>query len=249
MKRLDGWWLWVSDQSPRFSGGWGGHLVRGRHWPDLEAENDKSQGQMLAMPAHSASRWEASLAGRPEQCGSLGTATSIAGRATQATALRDVSNVSPSPLPRSLLTVSVGWFDCFCIPVFNRERTRRPSRRELPVLFIVDFLVISESTGFLVTTWPSRGFAFGEGVIWPPYQSVLSALPSFFPLELHAWASCGLCISLVCEPAECWDAWRRRPPGWGSGVGPVESSPSLVRTDPLQVDNSSKQWRQPSRVS
>ena len=41
--------------------------------------------------------------------------------------------------------------------------------------------------------------------------------PSFFPLEFHAWASCGLYISLVCEPAECWDAWRRRPPGWGSG--------------------------------
>lgn len=42
---------------------------------------------------------------------------------------------------------------------------------------------------------------------------------------------------------------EKKAPGAGVGGGPVESSPSLVRTGPLQVDNSSKWSRQPSRVS
>ena len=80
------------------------------------------------------------------------------------TELRGAVNVSPSPLPRSLL--SLRWMIWLLLySFFNRERTRRSNQRGLPVLFKTDFLIIGQSAGFLVTTWPSQGFAFREGVI------------------------------------------------------------------------------------
>lgn len=58
-------------------------MVRGGRWPDLEGENDKSQGQMLAMSIHTACRQEASLASRSEYRGALGTETPLAGQSAE----------------------------------------------------------------------------------------------------------------------------------------------------------------------